>query len=86
VAFAAGGSWIVFSDQVLHAAVSGRNLLEHTFLLHPAHQKNPHSAPVEVLRQKLDWWQPRRPPPDRGPGRPWWSPVGNNEHLIHDDQ
>jgi hypothetical protein len=85
VAFAPGTSWIVFSDQVLHAAVSGRNLLEHTFLLHPAHQKIPHFAPVEILRQKLDWWNAKRPPPDRGQPQPWWSPLGSNERIIGDD-
>lgn len=86
VAFAPGSSWIVFSDQVLHAAVSGRNLLEHTFLLDPAHQKNPQSAPIEVLRQKLDWWNAKRPPPGRDQPQPWWSPVGSNENIVGDDQ
>lgn len=49
--FPAGSSWIVFTDQVSHAALSGQHVLEQTFSLPPEglHQKT--TAPVKVLEK-----------------------------------
>lgn len=49
VSFPAGTSWIVFSDQVSHAALSGQHLLEQTFLLPPQAMENPSLSPLKVL-------------------------------------
>ncbi len=50
-AFPAGTSWIVFSDQVLHAAMAGQFLLEQTFYLDPDHLVRPDQAPLRVLER-----------------------------------
>lgn len=47
--FPAGSTWIVFSDQVLHAAHGGRFLLEQTFHLPVAAQAHPERSPLRVL-------------------------------------
>jgi hypothetical protein len=54
VNFPARSTWIVFTDQVSHAALSGQHLLEQTFYLPVEHMLNPNSSP---LRQ----WQKIRP-------------------------
>ncbi|MGH9647538.1 MAG: Kdo hydroxylase family protein, partial [Bryobacteraceae bacterium] len=43
--------WMVFSDQVPHAAMSGRNAMETTFYLPPSAQRHPELAPLAVLEQ-----------------------------------
>lgn len=47
--FPAGSTWVCFTDQVSHAAVSGACQLEQTFWVDVAVLKNPHSAPLRVL-------------------------------------
>jgi hypothetical protein len=47
--FPAGTTWIVFSDQVLHAAMSGQMLLEQTFHLDPRGLAHPERSPLRVL-------------------------------------
>ncbi|QEX17111.1 hypothetical protein FRZ44_24070 [Hypericibacter terrae] len=49
VAFPVGSSWIVFTDQVAHAATAGRHALEQTFHLDPAQMKHPERSPLRVL-------------------------------------
>ncbi|MGH6883331.1 MAG: Kdo hydroxylase family protein [Hypericibacter sp.] len=49
IAFPAGSSWIVFTDQVAHAATAGRHALEQTFHLDPAQMKHPERSPLRVL-------------------------------------
>ncbi len=51
--FAPGTTWICFSDQVLHAAMSGQYLLEQTFLLDPQALLRPESSPLHVLERLL---------------------------------
>jgi hypothetical protein len=51
--FAPGTTWVVYSDQVLHAAMSGQFMLEQTFYLEPQALVNPASAPVAVLQRLL---------------------------------
>lgn len=49
--FAPGNSWIVFTDQVSHAAMSGQNVLEQTFYL-PVHAlSNPDQSPLRILEK-----------------------------------
>ena len=45
----AGATWVVFSDQVLHAVMSGQFMLEQTFYLKPEHLKDPSSGPLSIL-------------------------------------
>jgi hypothetical protein len=49
--FPAGSAWVVFSDQVLHAVMSGQFMLEQTFYLDPEHLVRPESGPLEILEK-----------------------------------
>jgi hypothetical protein len=49
--FPAGTSWVVFSDQVLHAVMSGQFMLEQTFYLDPQHLVQPETGPLRVLER-----------------------------------
>lgn len=50
IQFPSHSSWIVFTDQVSHAALSGQYLLEQTFYL-PVHaMKNPELSPLKRLQ------------------------------------
>jgi len=51
VEFPPGSSWIVFSDQVLHAVMSGAMLLEQTWMLPVAAMRRPETAPLRVLER-----------------------------------
>lgn len=53
VDFAPGTTWVVFSDQVLHAAMSGQFMMEQTFYLPPSGLEQPDSAPLALLEQLL---------------------------------
>jgi len=53
VNFMPGTTWIVYSDQVLHAAMSGQYMFEQTFHLPVSGLKNPESAPLSVLEKML---------------------------------
>lgn len=47
--FPAGASWVVFSDQVLHAVMAGQFMLEQTFYLDPEHLVTPANGPLAIL-------------------------------------
>jgi len=49
--FAPGATWVVFSDQALHAAMSGQYLLEQTLQLPVAAMSDPAKAPLRVLER-----------------------------------
>ena len=51
VSFAAGSTWICFTDQVLHAALAGHCALEQTFHLPVAAMEHPERSPLRVLEQ-----------------------------------
>jgi hypothetical protein len=51
VAFPAGSTWVCFTDQVLHAALSGHCALEQTFHLPVEAMTDPARAPVRVLEK-----------------------------------
>ena len=53
VAFAPGTTWVVFSDQVLHAAMGGQHMLEQTFYLDVADQQQPQTSPRSTLERLL---------------------------------
>ena len=53
VAFAPGTTWVVFSDQVLHAAMGGQHMLEQTFYLDVADQQEPTTSPRSTLERLL---------------------------------
>jgi hypothetical protein len=49
IGFAPGSTWICFSDQTSHAAMSGQYVLELTMQLPPAEQYDPESSPLAIL-------------------------------------
>jgi len=49
--FAPGTTWVVFSDQVLHAAMGGQHMMEQTFYLLPEHQQRPQASPLGILER-----------------------------------
>ena len=49
VAFAAGSTWLCFTDQVLHAALAGHCALEQTFHLPITAMAHPERSPLRVL-------------------------------------
>jgi hypothetical protein len=51
IAFPAGATWIVFSDQVLHAALGGQHLLEQTFHLPVAAMADEQKSPLRILER-----------------------------------
>lgn len=51
VAFAAGSTWICFSDQVLHAAMSGQHMLEQTLHLSIDSQYHAELSPLRTLER-----------------------------------
>ena len=53
VDFAPGTTWVVFSDQVLHAAMGGQHMLEQTFYLDVADQQQPQTSPRSTLERLL---------------------------------
>ena len=54
VNFMPGTTWIVYSDQVLHAAMSGQFMMEQTFSLPVNALKHPETAPLKVLERMLN--------------------------------
>ena len=51
IAFPAGASWIVFTDSLVHAAISGRHALEQTFYLPVAAMADERAAPLRILER-----------------------------------
>ena len=51
ISFPPGTSWIVSTDQVSHAAISGQYLLEQTFYLPTTAMANPKMAPLHILER-----------------------------------
>jgi 3-deoxy-D-manno-octulosonic acid hydroxylase-like protein len=53
VDFAPRTTWVVFSDQVLHAALGGQHMMEQTFYLAPERQHRPEASPLGVLERLM---------------------------------
>jgi hypothetical protein len=51
VAFAAGTTWLCFTDEVSHAAMSGQYQLEQTFLLAVDAMQSPERSPLRILER-----------------------------------
>jgi len=51
VGFRPGATWLCFSDQVMHAAMSGQHALEQTFHLPAAALGRPETSPLKVLER-----------------------------------
>jgi len=49
--FPAGSTWLAFTDQVSHAAMSGQYQLEQTFLLPVAAMREPERSPLRILQR-----------------------------------
>lgn len=54
VRFAAGSTWLVYTDQVSHAAMSGQHVFEQTFNLPVSGMKTQSTAPLRVLEDFLN--------------------------------
>ena len=52
--FPANSSWIVFTDHVSHAALSGQFVLEQTFYLPVGAMKNPEFSPLKLWEKEKD--------------------------------
>lgn len=53
LAFPPGATWVVYTDGVLHAALSGQHAFEQTFYLPPEAMADPARAPVRVLERLI---------------------------------
>jgi hypothetical protein len=53
VELAAGATWICFTDQVSHAALSGQHVLEQTFYCEVEHMARPERSPLKVLESMM---------------------------------
>ena len=53
VDFAPRTTWVVFSDQVLHAAMGGQHMMEQTFYLAPERQHRLEASPLGVLERLM---------------------------------
>ncbi len=53
LAFPPGATWMVYTDSVLHAALSGQHAFEQTFYLPPDAMTEPARAPVRVLERLM---------------------------------
>ncbi len=53
VELAAGATWICFTDQVSHAALSGQHVLEQTFYCDVEHMARPERSPLKVLESMI---------------------------------
>ena len=51
IEFAAGSTWLAFTDQVSHAAMAGQYQLEQTFLLPVAAMNDPDRSPLRILER-----------------------------------
>src|SRR5262249_52959292 len=51
VQFPPGSSWLVYTDQVLHAALGGAFALEQTFHFDVANMGEPERAPIRILEK-----------------------------------
>jgi hypothetical protein len=49
--FPPGSSWVVFTDQVLHAAMAGQHAFEQTFHLPVTAQRRPALSPLKILER-----------------------------------
>lgn len=51
--FPPGATWIVLTDQVSHAALSGQHLLEQTYYLPVSSMQQPEKSPLKILESVL---------------------------------
>ena len=54
VDFAPGTTWVVYSDQVLHAAMGGQHMMEQTFYLEVEDLAQPETSPLRTLERLLN--------------------------------
>jgi hypothetical protein len=53
VEFPSGSTWIVFSDKVLHAVMSGQFMLEQTWKVPASSLRDPENSPLRVLERMV---------------------------------
>lgn len=49
VPFPAGGCWVCYSDQAVHAVMSGQYMMEQTLYLPPGREVHPEASPLQIL-------------------------------------
>lgn len=49
IPFAAGSCWVCYSDQAVHAVMSGQYMVEQTLYLPPGREANPAASPLQIL-------------------------------------
>lgn len=49
--FPPGSVWLVYTDMVPHAMLSGQYALEQTFLVHPEAMITPEKAPIRIIEK-----------------------------------
>ena len=49
VAFAAGSTWVCFSDKAVHSVMSGQFMMEQTLYLPPGTEYDPKASPLSIL-------------------------------------
>jgi hypothetical protein len=52
--FAPGSAWLVYTDMVSHAVLSGQHAIEQTFIVNYHDQVLPEKAPINILRRLYD--------------------------------
>ncbi|MFL6692517.1 MAG: Kdo hydroxylase family protein, partial [Ramlibacter sp.] len=70
VEFAAGSTWVCFSDHTLHAAMGGQYMLEQTFHLPVSAQYDPSASPLGILTRLAGRPLHGAPLPALRPSRP----------------
>lgn len=55
ISFPPGSCWIVSTDKVSHAAISGQYILEQTFYLPTQAMRNPEMAPLHILENLIGY-------------------------------
>jgi len=51
--FPAGSCWVCYSDQAVHAVMSGQHMMEQTLYLPPGREANPAASPLQILTRLM---------------------------------
>lgn len=53
IPFAAGSCWVCYSDQAVHAVMSGQYMVEQTLYLPPGREASPAASPLQILTRLM---------------------------------
>jgi len=51
--FPAGSCWVCYSDQAVHAVMSGQHMMEQTLYLPPGREADPSASPLQILTRLM---------------------------------